>query len=164
MKLLCLMFFLFFLSACQEPKIQSYQNPNEIQLSSIRWGANDLQLLSKIMVQNILNSNKINREENSIYFFEELRNDTHDQINTKLLKSKITTALTASKRFDFKEDKLATNYLFRGKISSIFKKTNSSKDMFFTFNMTLIDSQTAAIVWSHDVEIRKLYKRSLLGW
>lgn len=164
MRILYLIFFLFFLSACQKPKAKSYHNPNEIHLSSIRWEVNDLQVLSQMMVQNILNSNQIKKEKNSAYFFEKIRNDTHDQINTTLLKSKITTALTSSKRFNFKEDKLNSDYFFKGKISSIFKKTNKSKDMFFTFNMTLINTQTAAIVWSHDVEIRKLHQRSLLSW
>jgi PBP1b-binding outer membrane lipoprotein LpoB len=164
MKALLLTFLLFFTSACHEPNVPSYQNPNEIQLSSIRWGVNDLQALSKAMVQNILSSDKIGIEKDSIYFFEKIRNDTHDQIDIKSLQNKMIMALVSSKRFHFTDEESTMNYLFKGKLSSLFTKTKKSKDMFFTFNMTLINPKTADIFWSHDVEVRKIYNRSLLGW
>jgi len=164
MKKLFLFVSLLFLVGCHEPKPQSYQEGNTLHLNSIRWGANDLQLLSKMMLQNILDSKKISVKKEDLYFFEKIKNDTHDQIETKLLKNKIITALVLSKRFHFTDEKPKAKYLFRGKLTSIFKKNNKSKDMFFTFNMILLDPKTAGIIWSHDVEIRKVYERSLFGW
>jgi PBP1b-binding outer membrane lipoprotein LpoB len=155
---------LFFLVGCHEPKPKSYQEGNTLHLNSIRWGANDLQLLSKMMVQDILGSAKVLVKKEDVYFFEKIRNDTHDQMDTRLLKNKIITALILGKQFHFTDEKSKADYLFKGKLSSLFKKDNKGKDMFFTFNMTLVNPQTADIVWSHDVEIRKVYERSLLGW
>jgi len=155
---------LFFLVGCQNPKPQTYQESNVLHLNSIRWGAEDLEALSKMMVQNILDSNNTFLKEENIYGFEEIRNDSHDQIDVKVLKNKIITALILSKRFHFTNEISKADYLFRGKLTSIFKKNSKSKDMFFTFNMTLTNAKTAMIVWSHDVEVRKVYERSLIGW
>ena len=164
MKKLFLVLPLVLLLGCFDPKPKIHQDMDVLELSSIRWEAKDLQALSTRMVQNILDSKKIMVKKEHIYIFEKIRNDTHDQIDTKLLKNKIITALVLSKRFHFSDETSKADYFFRGKLSSIFKKNTESKDMFFTFNMTLTDSTTASIVWSHDVEVRKVYKRSLIGF
>ena len=152
----------------------------DIYLTAIRWGANDLQQMAQEMVSSILSSN-INFSKNKVYAFGKIRNDTYDHIDTKLLAHKIMVGLTKSGKINFSEnlqskasklDKsqlhLATAYgvdrIFYGKISSFFKKNKEEKDMHFEFELWLTDVETRKILWSHTVEIRKEYKRELIGW
>jgi PBP1b-binding outer membrane lipoprotein LpoB len=165
-KYLFLFSLLFLTTACdKEPKPSIYKDSKTINLTSIRWGKEDLQELSKKMVQSILIAKSIDFSKEKSYHFESIRNDTHDQIDTDMLQDKITTSLIKSSKFTFiKKEQKRTNYIFKGKISSIFKKNSRTKDMFFSFNLTLINAQTSAFLWSEDIEIRKLYKKSLFSW
>ena len=165
-KYFLLLITLFLNVACtQNPKPVASSDSKTINLTSIRWGTDDLQELSHKMVQHILASKKIDFSKDKIYFFGDIRNDSHDQIDIKMLKTKITTALIKSTKLQFmQKDKVRVDYFFKGKISSIFKKNNSTKDMFFNFNLTLTNTETSAMVWSEDIEIRKIYKRSLISW
>ncbi|HFU75299.1 MAG TPA: hypothetical protein ENK66_03545 [Arcobacter sp.] len=139
------------------------QDSKEIYLTTLRWGETELQELSKKMVQNILLSKEIALLKEKTYTFGMIRNDTHDQIDTIRVQSKITQGLLESDKFTFIE-KGKANYIFQGKISSIFKKNATTKDMFFNFNLALIDTETSIILWSEDIEIRKMYQRPLLAW
>jgi PBP1b-binding outer membrane lipoprotein LpoB len=149
----------------KEPKPLMTKDSKIINLTSIRWGADDLQELSKKMVQRILIAKNIDFLKEKSYGFKSIRNDTHDQIDTDMLQNKITTSLIKSSKFTFvKKESKRADYIFKGKISSIFKKNSTTKDMFFSFNLILINAQTSALLWSEDIEIRKLYKRSLFSW
>lgn len=133
--------------------------------STVHWGREELKEMSKKMVQEILKSPPMELSKKRVYYFGNIRNDSHDQINTKALAQKITHALTKSKNFTFTNDKNSPyDYIFKGKISSIFKKNQQSKEMFFNFNLILIEQKSSSIVWSHSVEIRKFYTRPLLDW
>jgi PBP1b-binding outer membrane lipoprotein LpoB len=163
-----LLFFnlLFFHTACnKEAKPSSYQDSKVTYLNSIRWGEEELQELSHKMVQSILGSKNINKSGKKSYIFDEIRNDTHDQIDTKMLQNKIISSLRETTKFKFIEkNKTKESYLFKGKLSSIFKKNKHSKDMFFNFTLMLIDSKSSEVIWSNEIEIRKIYKQPLFGW
>ena len=74
-------------------------------------------------------------------------------------------ALVQSEKVKISENKNhQSDGVFYGKVSSIFKKNNEGKDMFFNFNLSLTDLQTTQVVWSGDVEIRKIQKKALFGW
>ena len=165
-KYLFFLIILLLITGCnEEPKPLISKDSNVINLTSIRWGTNDLQELSKKMVQSILMAKNIDFSKEKRYSFETIRNDTHDQIDTNMLQNKITSSLIKSSKFNFiKQEQKRADYIFKGKISSIFKKNSRGKDMFFSFNLTLINTQTSALIWSEDIEIRKLYKRSLFSW
>jgi len=151
--------------ACNKEPKPLRKDSKVINLTSIRWGANDLEELSKKMVQRILLAKNINSSKEKKYFFKSIRNDTHDQIDTNMLQNKITSSLIKSSKFTFiKKEPKRADYIFKGKISSIFKKNHSSKDMFFSFNLTLVNAKTSTLLWSEDIEIRKVYKRSLFSW
>jgi PBP1b-binding outer membrane lipoprotein LpoB len=150
--------------ACTNRKSSLYQESSNTQLNTLRWNANDLKEFSKKMISSILSSSKIDFSKTLIYSFGKIRNDSYDHIDTKALTHKISTALIKSTKMNITNDQNISHYIFEGKISSILKQNQQSKDMFFTFNLTLIQQKTAKIVWSHDVEIRKIYKRALLSW
>ena len=167
------------LFGCSHNKVNRFDSKN-IQLTTIRWGANDLQEMSQKMVSSLLSSN-IDLAKNKVYAFGKIRNDTYDQIDTKLLANKIMVGLTKSGKMSFSENlqnrvsnikreelSLAKGYgvdrIFYGAISSIFKKNSEGKDIYFKFELWLTDIETRKILWSHAVEIRKEYKRELIGW
>ena len=156
---------LIFTSCQKEPKKESQEEHKVINLTSIRWGEDDFLELSKGMVQAIFKSKNIDFSNTKVYSFDKIRNDTYDHIDTKALQNRIILALSKSKKFTFIQNKKAkSDYIFHGKISSIFKKNLHTKDMFFSFNLTLVTSKTASIIWSEDIEIRKIYKRPLFSW
>lgn len=166
MKYLFVPIILVVIVACNKVSPQLMNQDKTIQLvSTIRWGEAELQELSKKMVQSILLSKNISPLKEKTYTFGNIRNDTHDQIDTRRLQNQITQGLIESDKFTFvAKDKVKANYIFRGKVSSIFKKNSGTKDMFFNFNLTLVDTKTSVILWSEDIEIRKLYKRPLISW
>ena len=157
---------LFFNTACnKEPQPSVYKESKIFYLNSIHWGEEELHELSKKMVQKILSSKDIELSNAKEYTFEKIRNDTHDQIDTQTLQSKITSSLIKTTKFKFIEkDKNEQSYIFKGKLSSIFKKSKDTKDMFFSFNLTLLKPKTLEVIWSDDIEIRKIYKRPLFSW
>jgi len=152
----------------------------DMQLTTIRWGANDLQEMAVEMASSVFSS-QIDFSKNRVYAFGKIRNDTYDHIDTKLLANKTMTALSKSgklvfsenlqskvSKFDKGEVHLAKGYgvdrIFYGKMSSFFKKNSTGKDMHFDFELWLTDIETRKIIWSHKVEIRKEYKKELIGW
>ena len=157
---------LFFNTACNKELNPSvYKESKVVYLNSVHWGVEELQELSKKMVQKILSSKDIEQFYAKEYTFEKIRNDTHDQIDTQTLQNKIISSLIKTTKFKFIEkDKNEQSYIFKGKLSSIFKKSKDAKDMFFSFNLTLLKPKTLEVIWSDDIEIRKIYKRPLFSW
>ena len=151
-----------FFTGCNTPaKVQSVDT-KESYLTTVRWGENDLQEMANRVATNIISSSTIDFSKN--YSIGKIKNRSHDHIDTKQLGDKIATALLKSGKVKIVEkDSAKSTGIFFGKISSIFKKNDRTKDMFFNFNMTLTDRETSSIVWSHDVEIRKVYKKALFG-
>ena len=133
----------------------------KVELTTVHWSSNDLQEISHNIVLAILSSN-IDFSKN--YRFGKIRNDSYDHIDTQLLKNRIQSALINSKKVTINQDKDKQYALFVGKVSSIFKKNKTTKDMFFNFNLSLIETNTKKIIWSHDIEIRKLFNKALFGW
>jgi hypothetical protein len=134
-----------------------------IHLTTIHWGSDDLQEIAEKIVEDILSSDSI--DFSKTYSFGKIRNDSHDHIDTKLLKNKIVTALVQNGKVKLSENKThQSDGIFYGKISSIFKKNSRGKDMFFNFGLSLSDVQTTKVLWSADVEIRKVYEKGLIGW
>jgi len=180
MKPIYIFFLIIFLfSGCSYNSVNRIDS-KAIQLTTIRWGANDLQEMSNEMVSSLLSSN-IDFSKKRVYAFGKIRNDTYDHIDTKLLANKIMVGLTKSEMMSFSENlqskvsklnkkqiSLVKGYgvdrIFYGKISSIFKKNKEGKDMYFNFELWLTDVETRKILWSNSVEIRKEYKKELIGW
>lgn len=179
MKIVYSFLLLIFLVGCSHKSLERIDT-KDVQLTTIRWGTNDLQEMSQEMVSSILSSH-IDLSIGKVYAFGKIRNDTYDHIDTQLLANKIMVGLTKSGKMSFSENlqskvsklkkeelSLAKGYgvdrIFYGKISSFFKKNSKGKDMHFGFELWLTDVETRKILWSHTVEIRKEYKKELIGW
>jgi PBP1b-binding outer membrane lipoprotein LpoB len=179
MKIVSSFIFIVLLLGCSNHEVNRL-DLKDIQLTTIRWGANDLQEMSDEMVSSLLSSH-IDLPKNKVYAFGKIRNVTYDHIDTKLLANKTMVGLSQSGKFGFSENlqsetlklekeqlSLAKGYgvdrIFYGKISSIFKKNKEGKDMYFEFELWLTDVENRKILWSNVFEIRKEYKKELIGW
>ena len=146
---------------CNQPKLESI-DPKNGELTTIHWDANDMQEIAQKISTEILSSTTI--DFSKTYSFGKIRNDSHDHIDTKLLANKISTALIQSGKVKISKNKNhQSSGIFYGKISSIFKKNSTTKDIFFNFNLYLTDIQTSRVVWNGSVSIRKIYKKALFG-
>jgi len=145
---------------CNTPAKVNSVDPKENYISTVRWDKNDLQEMANRIATNIISSSTIDFSKN--YSIGEIKNRSHDHVDTKHLADKISMALSQSKKINIV--KSGSSGIFLGKISSIFKKNGRTKDMFFNFNMTLTDTKTGQVLWSHDIEVRKIYKKALFGW
>jgi PBP1b-binding outer membrane lipoprotein LpoB len=50
-------------------------------------------------------------------------------------------------------------YRIEGAISSIVKQTKNVKDVFYVFNLSLIDNESGLLEWADEKEIRKTATR-----
>ncbi len=119
----------------------------------------------------------------------EVKNKTTEYIDTKVITDKIRTQLTKSGRVRFavninemqtQVDELkrqnqtglyaaqtrskigsmhAAKYRVEGSISSIIKQTKDVKDVFYIFDLRLIDTETGLVEWADEKEIRKTATR-----
>ena len=154
------LFIIIVFIGCNSPRKIERIDTKENFLITVRWGESDLQLMANRIVSKILSSSTIDFSKK--YSFGKIKNRSHDHIDTKHLADKISMALSQSKKVNIV--KSGSSGIFLGKISSIFKKNDRTKDMFFNFNMILTDTKTGQVLWSHDVEVCKAYKKALFGW
>jgi len=91
-----------FIFGCSHKSVDRI-NTKDMQLTTIRWGANDLQEMAVEMASSVLSS-QIDFSKNRVYAFGKIRNDTYDHIDTKLLANKTMTALSKSGKLVFSEN------------------------------------------------------------
>lgn len=119
----------------------------------------------------------------------EVRNKTSEYIDTRMITDKIRTQLTKSGRVRFavsinemqtQVDELkrqnqtglyasqsrakmgnmtGARYRVEGAITSIIKQTKDARDVFFVFNLNLINIETGLVEWADEKEIRKTASR-----
>lgn len=58
---------------------------------------------------------------------------------------------------------IGAQYMLYGDLSSIVKRNDSTKDVYYKFTLKMLNLQTGIIVWSGEKQIRKTRKRSLFG-
>jgi len=119
----------------------------------------------------------------------EIKNKTREYIDTRAITAKIRTALTKTGRVKFavsidemssQTDELerqnqsglysessvnqlggmeAAKFRLEGSVTSIVKQTKDVKDVYYLFNLTLVDNQTGLVEWADEKEIRKVENR-----
>jgi uncharacterized protein (TIGR02722 family) len=119
----------------------------------------------------------------------EVKNKTSEYIDTRVITEKIRTQLTKSGQVKFavsisemqsQEDELkrqnqsglyrnesiaksgnmsGAKFRIEGTISSITKQNKDIKDIYYIFNLSLVNIETGLIEWADEKEIRKIEKR-----
>ena len=132
------------------------------------------------------------RERRPVLFVDRVKNKTSEHIDTESITDTIQTKLINSGKFrfvdmsvvnrvreqlEYQQDsgmvdqvtaaqmgrQIGAEFMLYGNLSSIVKRDDSTKDVYYKFTLKLLNIQSGIIEWSGEKEIRKTRKRSLFG-
>lgn len=135
---------------------------------------------------------QLTNERRPVIFVDRIKNKTlehidtesiTDTIRTKILRSgkfrfvDMTKVDAAMRQFEFQNEsgmvnqstapafgqQIGAEYMLYGNFSSIVKKTDKVKDVYYKFTLNLMHMQTGIIEWADEKEIRKTKERALFG-
>ncbi len=165
----------------------SYGDTKAVELVTNEFGSTDLQMIAESMTRSLAQSGVLQgRPVVQVY---DVKNKTSEYIDTRQITTSIKTQLmkTGTVRFTndntdiqsqvdqlqlqnqsglYKEstvsktgNMIAAKYRLEGSITSIVKRSKDYKDVFYTFNLQLIDLESGLTEWIDDKEIRKTTER-----
>ncbi|HDR14337.1 MAG TPA: penicillin-binding protein activator LpoB [Desulfobacteraceae bacterium] len=181
---------LFFGCASTGTRVQ-YADPGGVERLTADFGATDLHMIAEKMVGSLVESPILDGR--PIILVDNIRNKTHEHIDTKAITDKIRTILLKNGRVrvtarsdipdsllkeqEFQSSNLAdpdtlvrmgklagASYILFGEITSISKSYKGQRDVWFKITMNLTDVERGLIEWADDKEIRKVAKRRSMGW
>jgi len=190
------LFFLIFIAAlfadCASTGTNvKYADPNSVERLTADFSSTDIHLITEKMVDSLVMSSILDGR--PVIFVDNIRNNTHEHIDTKSITDKIRTILLkhgkvritarsdiphsllqeqefqnsnlADPKTIVKMGKLAgAKYILFGDISSIEKRHSGNRDIWFKITLNLTNVQNGLIEWADDKEIRKVSKRQAIGW
>ncbi len=188
----CLCIFTLFTIGCATSGTNvKYADPGAAETVTANFGSTDLHLITEKMVDSLMKSPVL--EGRPVLLVDNVRNNTHEHIDTKSITDKIRTCLLKYGRakitarsdvpdsilqeLDFQNSNLAdqktivkmgklagAKYILFGDITSIVKRAGSKKDVWFKITLNLTNVQDGLIEWADDKEIRKVAKRRSVSW
>jgi len=168
-----------------------YADPGSVERLTADFGSTDIHMITEKMVGSLLESAVLDGR--PIILVDNVRNKTHEHIDTKAITDKIRTTLLkhgkvrVTARSDIPESllreqefqnsnladpdtivrmgKLAgASYILFGEITSISKSFKGQRDVWFKITLNLTDVQKGLIEWADEKEIRKVANRRSVGW
>lgn len=132
------------------------------------------------------------RERRPVMFVDRVKNKTSEHIDTESITDTIQSKLINAGKFrfvdmsvvdrvrqqlEYQQDsgmvdqstaaqmgrQIGAEFMLYGNLSSIVKRDDSTKDVYYKFTLKLLNIQTGIIEWSGEKEIRKTRTRSLFG-
>ena len=163
-----------------------------LQPVSVYWSSEEIDEITQSLISSILKSSYFSTTNAKVCAFLDIQNHTYDHIDTKAITDAIKTGLIKTGKIriiDIQKRKifhrkllqqeknrkyyrqvhkigreLGIDALFFGDLHAIYQKNSRTKDMYFVCTLNLVDVETAQLVWSEEVKIRKIYRRKLIGW
>jgi penicillin-binding protein activator len=162
----------------------SYGDAKAVEGVTNEFGSTDLQMIAQAMTASLLQSPVIGSSR-PVLTLADVKNKTSEYIDTASITEKIRTqmlksgmvrfgvgindmqsqvnelqrqnqsGLYASKGASKIGNMQAAQYRLEGSISSIVKRGDGMKDVFYLFTLNLISNETGLIEWSDEKEIRK---------
>ncbi len=163
----------------------SYGDTKAVEGLTNEFGSTDLQMIAQSMTSSLLQSPVIANAQRPILTLANVKNKTDEYIDTAAITEKIRTQLLKSGQVRFgvgiadmqgQVDELqrqsqsglyaqktaskmgnmqAAKYRLEGSISSIVKRADGVKDVFYIFTLSLVNNETGLLEWTDDKEIRK---------
>lgn len=135
---------------------------------------------------------EVTNKRRPVMFVDRIKNKTTEHIDTESITDTISTRLLRSGKFRFvdmtkvaevqeqlkfqhesgmvKRDtaaqigrQIGAEYMMYGNLSSIVKKTDDVKDVYYKFTLKVMHLESGIIEWSDEKEIRKMREKSLFG-
>jgi penicillin-binding protein activator len=192
LKLLCLPWLLIFYISCATTGTKvSYGDPGAVERVTADFSSTDLHMITEKMINSLTISPVL--EGRPVILVDNIRNNTHEHIDTKSISDKIRTILLkhgkvkitarsdipdsilreqefqtsnlADPKTMVKMGKLAgAKYILFGEITSIVKRNGGKRDVWYKITMNLTRVQDGLIEWADDKEIRKKSRKRTIGW
>jgi len=192
LRLLCLVCVVMVTISCASSGTRvNYGDPGAIERVNTGFGSTDLHMITEKMVSSLVMSSVLDGR--PVLLVDDVRNKTHEHIDTKAVTDKIRTVLlkhgkakiTARSDIaesilneqEFQNSNLAdpktivrmgkmagAKYILFGEITSIVKQAGRTKDVWYKITLNLTNVQDGLIEWADDKEIRKVAKRKSIGW
>ncbi|ASK35838.1 penicillin-binding protein activator LpoB [Alloalcanivorax mobilis] len=134
----------------------------------------------------------ITQSRRPVMFVDQVKNKTSEHIDTESVTDTIQSKLINSGKFrfvdmtvvnkvrqqlEYQQDsgmvdqstatqmgrQIGAEFMLYGNLSSIVKRDDSTKDVYYKFTLKMLNIQTGIIEWSGEKEIRKTRKRTLFG-
>jgi len=135
---------------------------------------------------------EVTNQRRPVMFVDKIKNKTTEHIDTESITDTISTRILRSGKFRFVDmtkaaevreqlafqnesgmvnrntaaqigRQIGAEYMMYGNLSSIVKKNNKVKDVYYKFTLKLMHLESGIIEWSDEKEIRKRRKKSLFG-
>lgn len=135
---------------------------------------------------------QVTMERRPVMFVNTIKNKTFEHIDTESITDSIRTKIVRSgkfrfidmtkvaaveKQFEFQSEsgvvnkataatfgqQMGAEYMLYGNFSSIVKKAENVRDIYYKFTLNLMHLETGIIEWADEKEIRKTSERSLFG-
>ncbi|MET1079317.1 MAG: penicillin-binding protein activator LpoB [Pseudomonas sp.] len=165
----------------------SYGDSKAVELVTNEFGSTDLQMIAESMTRSLAQSGILQgRPVVQVY---DVKNKTSEYIDTREITTSIKTQLMKTGTARFASDNadmqsqvdqlklqnqsglykdstvnktgnmIAAKYRLEGSISSIVKRSEDYKDVFYKFSLQLIDVESGLAEWMDEKEIRKTTER-----
>lgn len=183
------------LAACSSRQFTKgeYDDVNEARLLDDKFNESDAKMLISDMVESMTKHPIFTSSTpKPIVQVEQVRNKTHEHIETKSLTDSFRTALQKNGiRFSNKEDRgtldeeveyqqrsgrvrqdtrkrvdglISPDYILTGDLVSNVQEVGSKKLIFYKLNLNLTNLETGLIEWSDEKPIRKRYQKKSVGF
>ena len=135
---------------------------------------------------------KATQNKRPVMFVDTIKNKSMEHIDTESLTDTISTKLLRSGKFRFVDmtkvetiknqlqyqnesgmvdpststafgKQIGADYMLYGNLSSIVKRDNSTKDVYYKITLKLMDVETGLVEWQDEQEIRKVKSKKLFG-
>lgn len=168
-----------------------YVDPNQITMLSDKFNENDMQLISKKLVNSLTSDSYIaSLEKRPIIAVGKVSNRTSEHIDIRLLTDKIRKELISSRRFRFIDvdsretlqeeydynqsgnvdqstvsapKQIAVQYIITGDIGNYTQTVGDDKLVYYKLTLNLTDTKTNEIIWTDDKEVKKQFRKQTLG-
>jgi hypothetical protein len=138
-------------------------DPRELRDTDANYGAEDLHIFTKSMVQSLLLSKALRTSTPYLTLGDiHLGKDVNEHIDTGLIKGSLRNNLLKSKKVHFIDEKYIDHtsqnidYILSGELHAIKKNTPSTIDNFYMLSLKLTDTKNSNVVWTEEKEIRKI--------
>jgi len=152
------------------------------------FGSTDLQMIAGDMTQSLLKHPVLAGVESPVFTVQEVKNKTSEYIDTRAITDSIRSELLKSGKVKFAVDSagmeeqvdelnrqqgelyerrqaaktgrmVGADYRLEGNISSIVKKAEDTRDVYYKFNLQLWEIESGLLAWNDEKEIRKTTTR-----
>lgn len=169
----------------------SYGDSKAVETLTNEFGSTDLQSIAESMTASLLQSAPISSKSRPLVTIADVKNKTSEYIDTRSITDSIRSRMLKSGMVRFAVDTNAMQtqvdeltrqaqsglynknkstkigkmegaaFRIEGSISSIVKRSDDIKDIYYKFSLELIDNETGVMEWADEKEIRKTSNRSL---